>query len=56
MYRALLEIYSPPEAERWLVMEQSALGNKRPCELIETPAGHARVCAYLAQVTEGLGG
>ncbi len=51
-HRKLLLIFEPQDAMVWLMREQTALNNQRPCALIETTEGYRQVEAVVAQLTD----
>lgn len=54
LYDHLLLFYEPGEAREWLITERKDLNDRRPCELIESPAGIHRVWACVRALPEEL--
>jgi uncharacterized protein (DUF2384 family) len=54
LYRLLLLVFEPEEAESWLMREQETLSGERPCATLTSTEGYYRVLAVVKQITESV--
>jgi uncharacterized protein (DUF2384 family) len=50
LYDRLTYFLDSGDAREWLVTPNKDLNDRRPCELIESPFGHRRVCELVARL------
>jgi uncharacterized protein (DUF2384 family) len=54
LHLKLLLIFEPLEAMTWLMRPQKILGDRRPCEVLETGGGYHEVEDAVTQLTDGV--
>jgi uncharacterized protein (DUF2384 family) len=54
LHHLLLLHYEPHEAMFWLMRQQPLLGNRRPCEALETPEGYRDVQNVIVQMADSV--